>query len=295
MILTIFTPTYNRVNTLPKLYSSLCLQTCQDFEWLVIDDGSTDDTKELIDEFIKEGNVKIRYIYKENGGLHTGYNTAYANINTELCVCIDSDDYMPENAVELILDKWMKDGTDKYCGIVGLDFYGDTNQPIAGYFQDNMKECFYLDLYQKKIHRGDAKYVIRTELMKKVSPQVGFAGEKFFNPTYMFLQVCDKYPLLVLNNNLCYVGTDNNDKMSTNIFYQYRQSPRSFAKLRELEMGLKRSTRKNKFRSAIHYVAESFLANNKYFLQDTQHKISVILSLAPGIILYIYIKLRIRL
>lgn len=294
-VITIFTSTYNRSHLLGRLYKSLCNQTHKNFEWLVIDDGSTDDTKELIEEFIKEGNVKIRYIYKENGGLHTGYNTAYANINTELCVCIDSDDYMPENAVEMIVDKWLKEGSEKYCGLVGLDFYADTNQPIAGYFPDNLKECYYLDLYQKKIHKGDAKYVMRTELMKKVAPQIGFAGEKFFNPTYMFLQVCDKYPLLMLNNNLCYVGTDNNDKMSTNIFYQYRQSPRSFAKLRELEMGLKRSTLKNKFRSAIHYVAESFLAKNKYFFQDTRHKISVILSLVPGIILYIYIKLRIRL
>ena len=149
-----------------------------------------------------------------------------------------------------------------------------------------------ISIYIKKIHRGDAKYVMRTELMKKVSPQVGFTGEKFFNPTYMFLQVCDKYPLLVLNNNLCWIGTDNTDKMSANIFYQYWQSPRSFAKLRELEMGLKRCTLKNKFRSAIHYVAESLLAKNKNFLKETQHKIPICFSLFPGVCLYYLIKLR---
>lgn len=288
--LTVFTPTYNRSHTLTRLYESLCGQSCPDFEWLVIDDGSTDNTRELIVQYIQENKIPIRYIYKENGGLHTGYNTAYANIETELCVCIDSDDYMPLNAVQLILDKWQKEGTEKYCGIVGLDFYADSGKPIAGYFPENLKECYYLDLYQKKIHRGDAKYVMRTELMKEVAPQIGFPGEKFFNPGYMFLQVCDHFPLLVLNENLCYVDNTLQGRMSTNIFYQYRQSPRSFAKLRELEMGLKRSSLKNKFRSATHYVADSLLAKNRCFLATTSHKKIVMLTVLPGIFLYLYIK-----
>lgn len=285
--LCVFTPTYNREDTLHRVYDSLCSQTCKDFEWLVIDDGSTDNTKELIKSFIHENKLPIRYIYKDNGGLHTGYNTAYANIDSELCVCIDSDDFMPYNAVELILNKWVEEGSDKYCGIVGLDFYADTKQPIAGSFPDNLKECYYLDLYQKEIHKGDAKYVMRTELMKKVAPQVGFPGEKFFNPTYMFLQVGDDYPLLVLNENLCYVDRSNNDRMSTNIYHQYKQSPRSFAKLRELEMGLKRSTLKNKLRSAVHYVAESLLAGNKKFLSATKNKKLVSVALLPGLLLYL--------
>ena len=80
--LCVFTPTYNRSDTLPRVYDSLCSQTCKDFEWLVIDDGSTDNTKELIKSFIHENKFPIRYIYKDNGGLHTGYNTAYANIDS---------------------------------------------------------------------------------------------------------------------------------------------------------------------------------------------------------------------
>ena len=291
-ILTVFTPTYNRAHTLSRLYESLCRQTVSDFEWLVVDDGSTDSTRSLIEGFINERRIPIRYIFKENGGLHTAYNAAYENIDSELCVCIDSDDYMPENAVELILNKWKREGCDSYCGIVGLDFDEVANQPIAGFFPEELKHCYYLDLYQKKIHRGDAKYVMRSELMKKVAPQVGFTGEKFFNPTYMFMQIGDDYPLLVLNENLCYIGIDNDDRMSTDIYHQYRQSPRSFAKLRELEMSLKRSTGKNRFRSAIHYVAESLLAKNKKFIIDSANKGIVLLSLLPGIVLYYYINMR---
>lgn len=110
--LTVFTPTYNRAHTLRRVYESLCTQTvCEGFEWLVIDDGSTDFTRQLVEGFISEKRIPIRYIYKENGGLHTGYNTAYANIDSELCVCIDSDDFMPDDAVELILKKWDSEGS----------------------------------------------------------------------------------------------------------------------------------------------------------------------------------------
>lgn len=294
MTLTIFTPTFNRAHTLPRLYDSLVSQKCLDFIWLVIDDGSSDNTRELVNGFVRENKIPIHYIYKENGGLYTGYNTAYENIDTELCVCIDSDDYMPVNAVDLIIKKWQKDGSDKYCGIVGLDFYAGTQNPIAGYFPDGMSECFYLDLYIKNIHKGDSKYVMRTRLMKEVAPMEGFPGEKDFNPGYMFLKVCDDKPLLVLNENLCYVDYRSGDNMSADIWMQYRRSPKSFAKTRELEMGLKRSTLKNKYRCAIHYVAESLLARNYSFWCETKNKLPVTVALLPGCFLFIVILLKTR-
>ena len=82
--LTVFTPAYNRAYTLPLGYEALCRQTCNDFEWLIIDDGSTDNTRELVQQWIEEGKVKIRYIYQENQGMHGAHNTAYRNIDTEL-------------------------------------------------------------------------------------------------------------------------------------------------------------------------------------------------------------------
>ena len=77
--ITIFTPTYNRAHTLVRTYNSLCQQTCKDFEWLIIDDGSTDNTYEIVQEWIEESDFKIRYIYKENGGKHTALNVAFKN------------------------------------------------------------------------------------------------------------------------------------------------------------------------------------------------------------------------
>ena len=257
--LTVFTPTYNRAHTLERLYRSLCTQTCQDFNWLVIDDGSTDGTATLIQRFLDEGLIPIRYIYKENGGLYTGYNTAYANIDAELNVCIDSDDALPEKAVETILSIWKEKGSDRYCGILGLDFDMDGGFPIGGRFPEGMTECYFPELYARNIHRGDTKQVMRTNLMKTVAPQVGFPGEKNFNPVYMLLQVTDTYPILVVNECFCLVQYQKGDSMSRRIWRQYLDSPRSFAKMRHLEMNLSHTTVINRLRSAFHYLAETLV------------------------------------
>ena len=259
-ILTVFTPTYNRAHTLVRLYRSLCAQTCQDFDWLVIDDGSTDRTATLVQSFIAEGRIPIKYIYKKNEGLYTGYNVAYDVIDTELNVCIDSDDSLPINAIEIILDAWKKRGSDRYAGIIGLDCFIDSGKPIGGEFPEGLEECFLLELYTKRIHRGDTKQVMRTDLMKNVAPLEGFPGEKNFNPIYMLLQVCDDYPLLVVNEPLCLVEYQQGDSMSRHIWRQYFNSPRSFAKLRKLEMSLKHNTFWNRLRCAVHYIVESFLS-----------------------------------
>lgn len=293
--LTVFTPTYNRAHTLPRTYESLCRQTCDDFEWLVVDDGSKDNTRELVDYWMKENKIPIRYIFKENGGLYTGYNTAYANIETELNVCIDSDDYMPENGVELIVNTWREKGSKKYAGIMGLDFDVRTKAPIGGYFPKELNETYLLDLYTKKIHIGDTKQAMRTDLMKRVAPQTGFPGEKNFNPVYMLLQVDNEYPLLVINENLCWVEYQiGADSMSQGIFKQYINSPRSFAKLRLLEMTLKRNNLKNKFRSAVHYISSCLIAKDKNWFKQSTNKPLTLLAIPLGILLYFYIKFKTR-
>ena len=102
--ITVFTPAYNRAKTLPRTYSSLVKQDCKDFVWLIVDDGSTDETGELVKKWKQADNgFEIRYIYKENGGMHTAHNTAYENIDTELNVCIDSDDCLAEGAIKKIV------------------------------------------------------------------------------------------------------------------------------------------------------------------------------------------------
>lgn len=290
--LTVFTPTFNRAHTLPRTYQSLCRQTCGDFEWLVIDDGSTDGTRELVDRWIKDAQIPVRYIHKENGGLYTGYNTAYANIDTELCVCIDSDDFMPDNAVELIVNHWRKYGSEKYAGITGLDFTLDGN-PIGGFFPNDLKEGYIIDLYLKKIHSGDTKQVMRTEIMKNIPPMEGFPGEKNFNPIYLLLQADNLLPSLFLNENLCFVEYQiGADSMSQGIFRQYLDSPNSFAKMRLLEMSLKRNSFKNLLRVNIHYNSSTIIASDPNWLTNSPRKLLTVLTRPLGWILSKYIKIK---
>lgn len=309
--LTVFTPAYNRSHTIGRTYESLCRQTCRDFEWLIIDDGSTDGTRELVQSWLQpplaphetKGNsfsglcpagFKIRYAYKENGGLHTGYNKAIELMETELCVCIDSDDWMPDDAVEKILNCWGEKGSDKVAGIIGLDYYSDSKQPIGGRFPNNLLQTHLLDLSLRNLHSGDTKQVMRTQLMKSVAPQIGFPGEKNFNPVYMLLQIDENYPLIVLNENLCYVEYQQDDSMSRAIYHQYLNSPRSFAKLRLLEMQLKHNTWRNKFRSAIHYVSSCIIAHDKDWLRNAPSKTLVLAATPLGLILYCLIRYKTR-
>ncbi len=287
--LTVFTPAYNRAHTLSRTYESLLRQTSNDFEWLVIDDGSTDNTEELVKGWIKENKIPIQYIKKENGGLYTGYNLAYETIQTELCVCIDSDDFMPDDAVELIVTHWKTYGGSQYAGITGLDFLLDGN-PIGGYFPSNLKECHIIDFYLKGIHSGDTKQVMRTDLMKKFAPMVGFKGERNFNPIYMLLQADNLYPSLILNKNLCFVEYQEDDGMSARIFNQFLDSPHSFAKLRRLEMTLRHNTIKNLIRVAIHYNSSTILGKEKDWLKTAPRKMLVLATRPLGWLEAQYIK-----
>ena len=160
--LTIFTPTYNRKHTLIRTFQSLQKQTCKDFEWLIVDDGSKDNTAELVERWKHEAEgFQIRYIYKENGGMHTAHNVAYAAINTELNVCIDSDDAMPENAVQMILEFWKKHKAKGIGGIVALD--SDFEGKIIGNELPAGVEKASTEKLASYYHiTGDKKYIYRT-------------------------------------------------------------------------------------------------------------------------------------
>lgn len=287
--LTIFTPTYNRAHTIERTYHSLCRQSCKEFDWLIIDDGSTDNTASIVKAWVAENKIPIRYVYKENGGLYTGYNVAYSLIESELCVCVDSDDYMPDDAVEKIYRCWIERGGEQYAGLIGLDFHLD-GTPIGGYFPTGLDNVWLMDLYIKKLHLGDVKPVLRTDLMKTVAPMVGFEGEKNFNPAYMMMQVCDRYPILLLNENLCFVDYQTGlDSMSAGIWKQYRNSPHSFQKQRILELQLVHNSWKNRIRVAIHYVASSLIAHDKGWLRKSPKKWITVLVSPMGLVLYLLI------
>ena len=283
--LTVFTPAYNRAELLPRCYVSMKRQTNKNFIWMIIDDGSTDNTRTLVEGWLKEPlDFEIVYYYKENGGLHTAYNEAIAHIETELCVCIDSDDFMPDNAVERILEFWAAHGSDRVAGIVGVDH--DLNDRIIGDPLPDQKTVNLIDLLVGRypIVNGDRTNVVRTELYKKYAPMKVFPGEKNFNPHYLHLQISREYDFLVLNENLRFVDYQPGG-MSASMWKQYRSSPRSFAETRKLYLSFPNTGFKFRFRHCVHYVSSSVLAGNRRFLVESPVKGLTLLAMPLGVLL----------
>ena len=284
--ITIFTPTYNRAHLLQNCYHSLLSQSSNQFRWLIIDDGSTDQTKEIVNKWINDKLIDIQYVYKENGGLHTGYNEAIKHLDTELAMCIDSDDCVAEDAIAKILNLWDISKSNDCAGLIGLDYTVDGT--IIGGKLPDIKFINPIELLWQK-QTGDRKYVVRSDLYKEVAPMPTFKNEKNFNPHYMILKISKKYKFLVINEPLCVVDYQV-DGMSANIFKQYIDSPNSFAELRRLIMGLPRVSFIYLCKTTIHYISSSIFAKDKKFISKSPKKILTILLLPLGVALNLYIR-----
>ena len=287
-ILTIFTPAYNRAHTLPDTYRSLCRQDCFDFIWLIIDDGSTDETEKLVKQWQEENrNFEIRYIYKENGGMHTAHNTAYENIDTELNVCIDSDDQMAEGAVRRILDFWDDHkGDEKVAGIVGLD--ADLSGKLIGTaFEEDLAYTTLSGFYARG-GKGDKKLVYRTGIMKQLPPYPVFKGEKYNSLAYKYLLCDQQYKLAVLNEILCLVDYQP-DGSTNSMFHQYLANPRGWAFTRKIDM-MYPVSRKRLLMTGIHYCSSSIISRNKHFLSESPRKLLTVCCLPAGFLLTEYIR-----
>lgn len=286
-LLTVFTPAYNRAHTLPRTYESLCRQGCKEFVWLIVDDGSIDNTAELVQQWQREDNgFEIQYIYKENGGMHTAHNTAYENIHTELNVCIDSDDALADNAVEKILDKWEAVKDKDYAGIVGLD--ADISGNIIGKgFPNDMVETTISGYYAAG-GAGDKKLVYRTDVINAYPEYPVFEGEKYVSLAYKYRLIDQDYKLAVLDEVLCVVEYQP-DGSSMNMLRQYWNNPKGFAFWRTVCMQYPES-KKRLFIDCIHYVSSSILSKNTHFLQESPRKLMTVFAIPFGVLLAGYIQ-----
>lgn len=285
--LTVFTPAYNRDYSIHLCYESLLRQTSKDFVWLVIDDGSTDNTAQLIKEWQKKDNgFEIRYVYKENGGMHTAHNSAYENMDTELSVCIDSDDYMTDDAVEKIVACWEKHRDEKYAGIIALDIL-EGGKVIGTELETDRVDTTLGGFYQRG-GKGDKKLIYRNDVMNKYPPYPTFEGEKYVSLAYKYEKADKEYTLVILNEPVCVVEYQQ-DGSSTNMFRQYLRNPKGFAFARKESMKCN-FNKKDVFRNCIHYVSSSIISRNGKFIKESPKKLMTILAVPFGVLLTLYIK-----
>lgn len=184
MTITVFTPTYNRAYILPKLYESLKKQTCMNFEWLIIDDGSTDDTSEVVKTF-KTDKFPILYYYKKNGGKHTAMNYSHPYINGELLFIVDSDDVLTNDAIEIITKDWLRFGKDDKIAMLSYT----RKQSNGALISKGKVGEFYIDndinYRVNKNVTGDRCEVVRSDVFKSFSMPT-FEGERFMGEGWLW-------------------------------------------------------------------------------------------------------------
>lgn len=287
--LTVFTPTYNRAYTLPQCYASMCRQTCQDFIWLVVDDGSVDDTRALVESWMQqEHGFELRYVYQENQGMHGAHNLAYASIDTEINTCIDSDDFMPDDAVEKILRCWETCRDDPtVSGILALD--ADKQGHVIGdAFPQGLQRSTGYDIYHKYGLKGDKKYILRSDLTK-LYPYPIFPGEKYVGLAAKYLLLDKDYELQLMNEPVCIVEYLP-DGSSNNMIRQYFRNPQGFAYYRILCMQLPFASLRFRFRNAMHYVSSCLILRNRHWLRESPCKLLTLLASPVGFLWWCYLR-----
>jgi glycosyltransferase involved in cell wall biosynthesis len=203
MLITVFTPTYNRAYTLLKLYSSLIRQSFTEFEWLIVDDGSTDNTEQLITGFISDDKLNIRYVKTINQGKHIAINKGVDLAKGELFFIVDSDDELPVHSIKNILSNYCKVKDDNsIAGVVGRR--GDKLKGVIG-SENVYKELVVnaLDFRYKHNIVGDMAEVIKTDVFRKFKFPL-FINEKFCPESLVWNRIAQQYDFLWFNEIVYY-------------------------------------------------------------------------------------------
>lgn len=295
-LITVFTPTYNRAYCLSDSYEALKRQTSKNFEWLIIDDGSTDNTSALVQMWQKENlPFKIRYVKKENGGLQSGYVEALKHITTELCFCVDSDDYLCDDAIERVEAFWLRFGNMNVAGIFALDMFKDgtiLGGKFEGLVDGDLIDLIDIDIRRKiKRSQSDRMLIIRTEIYKMASPAKRYENEKTINATYLHLQIAKKYKFLLLNQPICVVEYRSDGRsVPRNRIKDYIQNPNTYADWRLFKLSFDCLPIKEKVIQNLHYVVEC-LAAKREIIKPSPTKLITFFSIPFSFVLLYIIKI----
>ena len=285
--ITILTPSYNRAHTLPALYESLLKQDTDVFEWLVVDDGSTDATRKLVEGWQGEGKISIRYLHKQNGGKHTALNEGIRLIESELTFIVDSDDWLPENAVEIILqyhEKYRE--MEGICGYSFLRFYPDGKVNDAFYPQDEWIDTYVNARINAGI-AGDKAEVFFTDVLRQY-PFPVYEGEKFVPEDLIWVQMSGPYKMVHINR--CVYISDYLEGGLTRSGKRMKiHSPKAMTERARLYLNDASVNKKTKCKMILLYVIYGHFAqySEKKLANDLNRKVWYIAGFVPGTVLYL--------
>lgn len=285
MKISVITPTYNRKDTLGKLYNSILnnLQCDIEIEWLIMDDGSTDGTEEYIQKFKEEKKICIKYYKQENQGKMKAINNLVPYADSDFLVECDSDDYFTENAFKTIKNNCIL--KEKIYAYVFLKS-NEKNEIIGNEFKSNNFKSKMFDLYYKQGINGDKALVYNTKIRKQYKYKIE-EGENFSTEARLHHEIDGKYDVLCFNEvvMICKYQEDGYSKNIKNIF---KKNPNGYFKFFE-EM-LKKDFSGVKWEKRIyiikHYILFKYLSKQKMNLRKTSfvNKLLIFILYIPGII-----------
>ena len=288
MKLSILTATYNRANYLPKLYESIKENLKYNItpEWIIVDDGSTDDTKNVVQGFIEENSIIIKYMYQKNSGKMSAINEAAKLATGDLIVDCDSDDYFINNSLEII-EKYSEKllNNENLYGLVFLK--SEENGKISGKeFSPKEHITTMFDLYFKEDIGGEKIIVYNSKIRKQYLHQLE-NNEKFITEARMYHKMDEKYKLLAINE-VIEQGSYIDDGYTKNINKTFKQSPYGYYMyFKELLQKDMRGVMFSKRLYAIkHYILFGYLTKNKFnanLINDRFNKLIYIILYIPGI------------
>ena len=283
-MISIFTPTYNRKNLLKRLYQSLLEQTDKNFEWIIVDDGSTDNTETLIAEWITENKIKIKYQYQQNAGKHVAFNRGIDLASGKLYFCVDSDDLLPHNATEVIRKTYENPLFNKSIGIVALK--SDTSGKLLS---DNLPNTTSLstiyDLTSKYKSFGERSIIYRTDILKENRFPV-IEGEKFMGECVLYDHL-DKFGQMLLLDKIVTICEYQEGGLSNNFFKIIIKNPIGFKIYHKQRIDLAYSL-KDRFGYAVRYNAFKFMSNDSQYNYKGVHHLIVALTIPLGFLLKLY-------
>ncbi len=283
-ILTIFTPTYNRVNLLTESYEALKKQSNKDFVWLIVDDGSSDNTEEVVQKWQKEGIVDITYLKTLNRGKPSATNTSIDMCKTELWVCLDSDDHFSENAVQNIIADYEIIKNNSKCACIVGNMYDYDGKLVGGKeFPKGLDYISYQDIRYKYDIQADLIRVYKTEVLKKYRYPI-VEGEKFIGESYVYEQIGLEYDNYIDRNKLYYCKY-REDGLTANYLYLHIYNPIGYKMLKQQMMTTPKPLW-HQYRGAIMYVAACKLCRNKNVIRNSPRKVLTLFAYPLGLLAY---------
>lgn len=287
-MITVFTPTYNRANTIEKLYHSLINQTYKNFEWVIVDDGSQDNTEQIVKNWILENKIKIIYYKQKNGGKHRAINKGLELANGELFFIVDSDDYLLEDSLSKV-NFYYQDikENDTIIGVTGFRCF--PNKEIIGgkMFPNNVVDSNLIERRQQYKVVADMAHVIKTDIFRKyLFPDI--EGEKFVAESIVWNRMSIDYKMRYFNEPI-YVGEYLEGGLSNNSIRNRRENSKYSTLLYKELVNNPIADGKLKFKSAINYWRFTFCKSKNIFklLNEIKNFKYSIITLPIGLVFYI--------